>query len=310
MILRTGAFALLLLASADGSAPTVDVRPASANVSIGERFRVTLQAHGPNGLRYDFPKTVSNGNIEMIESRTASASSDTAVYEAQLFALGKDAQIPPIEVGYTDADGTPHVVATEPVPLNLVSTLDPNEKNPAPADFAPPVPVLVSRAFWLVNGALGVLLLVGLFLLVRRLRFPKRVSDPAVTPPVSPEEEALDRLGALARDLQRIDARPAYIDLVQILKQYLERRLEAPILEMTSTETLGFVRAHEWTSPQAVGVRDLIATADLVKFGGLSDASQIERHLQFVRDVVSHIDGRRRAHEAEIAREEHARKSA
>lgn len=287
----------LLLGPTDDPAPTVEVRPASANVSIGERFRVTLEAHGPRGISYDFPKNISNGNIEMIQAPALSATGDSAVYETQLFALGKDAQIPAIEVPFASADGTRGAVTTEPLALNPVSTLDPNDKNPAPADYAPPQPVLVSRAFWIVNSIAGILLLAALIALVRRLRSPKGLSDAIVTPPVSPEEEALTRLAALAQTAQSLDPKAFYIQLVQTLKQYLERRLEAPVLEMTSTEALGLVRAHAWTSEHAAHIRDLISAADLVKFSGVSDASHTDRHLQLVREVVARVDRERRARE-------------
>lgn len=301
--------AALLLGPADGAAPTIDVRPSSANISIGEKFRVTLEAHGSRGLAYEFPRTISDGKIEMIQAPALSTSPDSAVYETQLFALGSDARIPPIEVAYAAPDGSRGVVETAAVPLNPVSTLDPNEKDPAPADYAPPQPVLVSRIFWIVNGIAALLLLVGVVALVRRLRFPRKVSEAVVTPPIVPEEEALTRLAALGANHQRTDAKAFYIELVQILKQYLERRLEAPVLEMTSTEALGFVRAHDWTATHATSIRDLINAADLVKFGGVSDASHAERHIQLVRDVVARVDQQRRAREEELARLERERKA-
>lgn len=298
-----------LLGQADGPAPTVEVRPASANVSIGERFRVTLEAHGPRGVSYEFPKNISNGNIEMTQAPALSATGESAVYETQLFALGKDAQIPAIDVPFVASDGTSGVVTTEPLALNPVSALDPTDKNPAPADYVPPQPVLVSRAFWIVNSIAVVLLLAALIALVRRLRAPKKLKDAIVTPPVSPEEEALTRLATLAQTAQSLDPKTFYIQLVQTLKQYLERRLEAPVLEMTSTEALGLVRANAWTSHHATQIRDLIGAADLVKFGGVSDASHADRHLQLVRDVVASVDRERRAREEQEALLERGRTS-
>ncbi len=294
--------AALLLGPADGALPTVDVRPSSTNVSIGEKFRVTLEVHGPRGLKYDFPRNISDGNIEMIQAPVQSASPDSAVYETQLFALGSDARIPPIQVSYTSADGSGGVVETAPITLNPVSALDPSEKEPVPADYAPPQPVLVARLFWVINGLAGLVLLAGLVALVRKLRLPRKVSDALITPPVSAEEEALSRLASLAGSAQLASPKPFYIELVQILKQYLERRLEAPVLEMTSTEALGVVRAHEWTTAHAAPIRDLINAADLAKFGGVSDASSAERHLQLVREVVANVDQQRRARDEELAR--------
>ncbi len=304
-----GVLLYLAIAQASAPAPTIEVRPRTTNVSIGEKFEVTVELKGPRGATYDFPKEISDGSVELIQSQPPTADG-VGVYNAQVFAMGKDGRIPEIEIQYTSPDGSKGSVKSAPVLLNVVSTLDPNEQNPAPADFAPPVPVLVSRAFWIVAGLATLLVLAGLFLLARRLRFPRKLEDPKVTPATTPEEEAMSALDRLVAGRARQDPKTFYIQIVQILKQYLERRLEAPVLEMTSTETLGFVKNHAWTAPHAVALRDLVASADLVKFGGSSDASNAERQIQFVRDIIGRIDRLRRADLELRSREPDRRKTA
>ena len=299
----------LALAQAGLFTPTIEVRPSTANVSIGEKFEVTVALTGPRGATYDFPREISDGSVELIQSQPPTADG-VAVYNAQVFAMGKDGRIPEIEIQYTSEDGSKGSVRSAPVALNVVSTLDPNEQNPAPADFAPPVPVLVSRAFWIAGAIATILVLAGLVLLARHLRFPRKLEDPKVTPAITPEEEAMAHLDRLVAGRARLDPKTFYIQLVQILKQYLERRLEAPVLEMTSTETLGFVKNHAWTAPHAVALRDLVASADLVKFGGSSDATNADRHIQFVRDMVGRIDRLRRADLELRSREPDRRKTA
>lgn len=289
--------------------PTIEVRPSTANVSIGERFQVTVELRGPSGTRYDFPKEISDGSVELVQAQPPTADG-VAIYNAQVFALGELGRIPEIEIQYTTSDGVKGSAKSASMPLNVVSTLDPKDQNPAPADFAPPVPVLVSRAFWIAAAVLTVLLILGLVWLARRLRFPKKLADPVVTPAITPEEEAMSSLEKLAALSASSNPKRFYIQLVQILKQYLERRLEAPVLEMTSTETLGFVKNHAWTSPHAVAVRDLVTTADMVKFGGSSDTSNAEKQIQLVRDLVGRIDRLRRADLERQSREQDRRKSA
>lgn len=297
------------LVVAQGLEPTIEVRPGTANVSIGERFEVTVEIKGLQGAVYDFPKEISDGSVELIQAQPPT-SAGSAVYRAQVFAMGKDGRIPEIEIQYTSADGSKGSVKSAPVPLNVVSTLDPSEQNPAPADFAPPMPVLVSRSFWIVGGLAAVLVLALLVLAARRLRFPRKLDDPKVTPAITPEEEAMSGLEKLAAGEATRDPKAFYIQLVQILKQYLERRLEAPVLEMTSTETLGFVKSHAWTAPYSVALRDLVTSADLVKFGGSSDASNAERQIQQVRDIVGRVDRLRRADIELRSREQDRRKTA
>ena len=298
-----------LLAQSIGPVPTMEVRPKAANIAVGEKFEVEVQLRGPAGTTYEFPKEISDGAVELIHSRNNSTA-ERGSYEAQVFAIGEAARIPEIVIQYRSPDGSSGSVKSAPVPLNVVSTLDPSEQNPAPADFAPPVAVEVSRIFWVVNGALGALLLFGLFLLIRQLRFPKKPQDPTVTPAMSPEEHALNQLARLSPADAVRDPRGFYILLVQILKQFLEHRLEAPVLEMTSTETLALVKGHAWTAPHAVAIRELVNSADLAKFGGVSDASNAERQIQLVRDLVARIDRLRRADLELRSRETDRRKTA
>lgn len=301
---------LALAQAVPAPVPTIDVRTSTTNVSIGERFQVTVELQGPNGATYDFPKEIIDPSVELIQSTAAKPLARIAIYDTQVFAIDAQAKIPEITIPYALPDGTRGEVKSAPIALNVISTLDPKEPNPAPADFAPPVPVLVSRAFW-VTAALAAALLIALMVfLFRRLRFPKKPNDPSVTPAITPEEEALARLDELTTTHAYRDPRTFYIRLVQVLKQYLERRLEAPVLEMTTTETVAFVKVHSWTAPHAVALRDLITSADLVKFGGSSDATNAERQIQLVRDLVGRVDRLRRTALELEAREVERRKIA
>jgi hypothetical protein len=310
--MKSGFGISLFLALAQAAAPpaVIEVRPSTANVSIGERFQVVVEARGATGVTFEFPKQINDGAVELIQSNPSTSLANSVTYDAQIFAIGAAARIPEIEVPYKTADGSSGTIRSKAFPLNVVSTLDPNDKNPAPADFAPPQPVLVSRAFWVVNGILGLVLVAGLVWLIRKIRFPKKAGDPVVTPAITPEEAALVGLERLAAARPTLDAKAFYIQLVPILKQYLERRLQAPVLEMTSTETLAFVKSHSWTSPHAVAVRDLVTSADLVKFGGSSDSSNGERQIQVVREIVARVDRLRRAEVDQQAREADGRKTA
>lgn len=300
----------LALAQAGVSGSVIEVRPSTANVSVGERFQVVVEARGPSGTAWEFPKQINDGSVELIQSNPSTALANSVTYDAQVFAIGAEGRIPEIEVGYKAADGSTGSIKSAPFPLNVVSTLDPNDANPAPADFAPPLPVLVSRAFWVASGIASLLLIAFLVWLIRRIRFPRKPVELTVTPAISPEEEALGALDRLATARIGIEPKIFYIQLVQILKQYLERRLEAPVLEMTSTETLAFVKTHTWTTPHAVALRDLVTSADLVKFGGSSDASNADRQIQLVREIVGRIDRLRRADMEIQARQQDRRKTA
>ena len=76
---------------------------------------------------------------------------------------------------------------------------------------------------------------------------------------------------------------------------------------LTGVYALGI---EPWTAPHAVAIRDLISAADLVKFGGSTDASNGDRQLQLVRDIVARVDRLRRTEIELQTREQGRRKSA
>src|SRR5207244_543054 len=119
----------------------------------------------------------------------------------------------------------------------------------------------------------------------RRKRMPAiPVAAPAAqTPPDVEALAALDRL-AMSGLLTREDLRPLYIALTDVAKRYLERRLGAPVMEMTTTETLAFLRLHAHGNAFVDLVRDVASAADPIKFArGQGAREMAEGHLGAVR---------------------------
>jgi hypothetical protein len=134
-----------------------------------------------------------------------------------------------------------------------------------------------------------------LWLVKRRRRVTQPVAPPA--PTFSPDVEALRALDALAAEglPGRGELRPFYIRLTTIAKRYLERRLVAPVLEMTSAETLAFLRGHAHGGELLPVVRDVAEAADRIKFAkGEGLGAEAERHLAAVRALVRALEARLR----------------
>ena len=109
-------------------------------------------------------------------------------------------------------------------------------------------------------------------------------------PALPPDAEARRELDVLAASslLVQGEYRAFYIRLTVIAKRYLERRLGAPVLEMTTVETLAFLRGHPLGNELLTTVRDVAESADRIKFArGEGLAAEAERHLATVRDLVS-----------------------
>jgi hypothetical protein len=76
-----------------------------------------------------------------------------------------------------------------------------------------------------------------------------------------------------------------------VAKRYLERRLEAPVVEMTSSEMVAFLREHPHGRAIATSVRDLATAADHVKFArGDAAREEAQRHLAATQRVIDVIE--------------------
>lgn len=278
---------------------SVTATVSKSDVTVGETFTIELKATGPAGTEYTF---AGEASADQLELRTLPLPPDapapepgTHRYEAAVFALG-ELELPKVPVRYRLPDGTTGEAASEPIPIKVASLIPKQESDPKLADIRGPAGVGIGRAFW-VAIALLLLLVVALgFWLLRRRRAETAPAE-APVPALAPDLEALAALAALAREglAGRGELRPFYIRLSVIAKRYLERKLGAPILEMTSAETLAFLRAHPHGGELLPVVRELAEAADRIKFAkGQGLVPEAERHLASVQALVPALEARLR----------------
>jgi len=283
--------------SAAASPVSVVATPSKSEVSVGETFTIELKATGPAGTTFSF---AGEATAEQLELRTSQPAKDAAPpepgthrYEAQVFALG-ELQVPGIPVRYRLADGSEGEAASGPLALKVVSLLPKEEAEQKLADIRGPASVEIGRAFWVALAALVILLAALVYFLLRRRR-QKEAPAALRVPELAPDVEALAAIEALAREglPARGELRLFYIRLSTILKRYLERRLGAPVLEMTSSETLGFLRGHAHGSEHLPVVRDVAEAADRIKFAkGQGLLAEADRHLASVRALVPALEAK------------------
>ncbi len=289
----------LLSVQAFASDVSVTARASKTEVQVGERFLVEVQVTGPAGTTFTFPKEIAEGEVELRETVAPEGASPAPPgvhrYEAAAFAVS-DVSVPRIAVEYRLPDGSTGTASTEPIALTIASVLPKDPKEQKLRDIRGPVDVSVGTAFWILCGTLLTLAAALAFWLWRRRRRKAFASVPAV-PPIPPDAEALQALEALsgAGHLERGEYRGFYIALLDVAKRYLERRLGAPVLEMTSAEMAAFLRDHPAASPLSGRLREMAGAADAVKFArgpGLSEEAL--QHLAAARDIVRGLEARLR----------------
>jgi hypothetical protein len=285
-------------------------RAAKPEVTVGEAFFVEVEAEGPPGATFTFPPQVEGEKAELVPPAIVASPAEAGTpaapatpppanrhrYEARVFALG-EATLPDVTVRYRLADGTQGEAVAPGVGVKVASLLPKGEEQAPIADIKPPVEVGVAPVFWAALVALLAALL-GLFVLAwRRWRRPRPSGASLPVPEVPPDVEARQAIEALVRadHFGRGDGRGYYIALSAIAKRYLERRLAAPVLEMTTAEMLAFLRESQ-AGEGLVGVmRDLALLADQVKFAkGEAQREEGERHRESVLRLVAGLEERLR----------------
>jgi hypothetical protein len=286
--------AALVLASAAFADVTATATAAKTDVAAGEPFALTLTAQGPPGTEFVFPGDVQDEKIEIHPQPAARPKPGEETYQAAVFTL-TDAEVPALDVSYRLPDGTRGKVQTEAIPLKVHSLLARDPKEQQLADIRPPVALPAGRAFFIALGVLLALLL-GLAYWLWRRRRPVAPSAP-VRPSVPPDVAAMTALDGLAASglLAREEYRPFYIQLTEIAKRYLEARLAAPVLEMTTAEMVAFLRS-EWKGSELGDLmRDVSGAADQIKFArGQGGRAIAEGHLDAVRRMIAAVEARRR----------------
>jgi hypothetical protein len=268
---------------------TAVAKPAKTDVAVGEPFTLTVTAQGPPGTELVFPGAFQDETFEMRPVPAARPKPGEETYQAAVFTL-KDAAVPSLEVSYRLPDGTRGKVQTAAVPLHVRSLLSHDPKEQQLADIRPPVALSVGRAFVVALGLLAALLLFAGYWLWRRGR-PVATPAPAA-PTVPPDVAALTALDRLAA---REEYRTFYIQLTEIAKRYLEARLNAPVLEMTTAEMMALLRQDIQGAELADLMRDVSGAADQIKFArGQGGHALAEGHLGAVRRMISAVEARRR----------------
>lgn len=262
---------------------TLEAQAADGKIKLGQSLRVTVAVTADPGVQIKLPPADSF-SFDPWEVRDAVLTEQPArggqkqwLYTFRLAAWDIGQQtVPPIKLSYQWA-GQSQEAASKPIEI-AVATPEPKPEGEI-RDFHgnDPFPI----PWWVYAIAvLSALVTLALFWIgFKALRSALRRKSPEV--PLGPVEwtlRELDRLGDLK------DA-PAYERFTNVLRTFLSRRYELPVLERTTSEVLQELRQRSFPVEQVQVVQSVLEEGDLVKFARQvpGDASQ---RLESVRQMV------------------------
>lgn len=241
---------------------TIDV----SEVEVGDDVTLTLTVtHPPEGHFVPPPETLF-APFSVIEHWLLEVSpvETRLLYRVAAYQLPGDLELGALELSYRGEDGEIGVLATDPIPIRVVTSLTPDITDIH--DIKRQVVLTVPRNWSLLWWLLAALLLAAIaYIIYRRFRKePDSEAAPVWTAPLPrPDVEAEAALARLAErkliENHRIEL--FFTELTDIMKRYAGRRFDVPYLERTTDEILSDLRDQPVT-----GLRDILEAADLVKF--------------------------------------------
>lgn len=331
-IIVVGLCTLSLASVRSVRAQTYDAYATADSVTVGDRFEIVVSVeHDGNGLVI-FPHSFIPDSLRQSEGFSLgdfvflNESSqgrrrisrgwvlDSLAYEVTTFALDT-AYISLLPVGLISGTDT-LVAATPPVVVPVQSLVPADAENIRDitdlAEF-PASPwiwwivislVLAAAAYWYW------------------LRFRKKTEEPDPDAAAEPEDLPWDEAQQRLKQLEDIDLtdpeliKPFYIELSEILRNYLERRTRVPALETSTSELLSRLRSaveNGQVPPAMISeIEAVLSQADLVKFARVKPVSTVGTEAilhtrtaidETEKEMIS-FDGRLRTEEAQNEKDE------
>jgi hypothetical protein len=292
------------------------------SVTVGDRFGlVVLAGHDddrtslfPHDMIPDSIATGSAfglGDFEILGVRSEGSRPwpdggviDSVVYETTTFALDT-ALVANIPVRLVAAGDT-LLAASNGIMLPVTSLV------PADAQDIRDIKPLAEfpRVWWpWIVGVLVLAAVAAALWYYRRKTMAGAAEGGFVEPPIPPYEEAMQRL----HDLERLDVeleanvKPYYIELSDLLRTYLGRRIHVKALEATTGELISSLerKSSDEGIPDSVvdETREILDQADLVKFADLNPVWETNRHVKtLTRSAIERAERALREQEQEKLR--------
>jgi hypothetical protein len=269
-----------------------------ARIRIGDLITYTVTVTHDKDIRVEMPGLGANlGGFEIRDYQVHDPKKEKGQiisrvdYIISTFFTG-EFEIPPLTVFYyTPEDSTAKVLRTEKIKI-VVESVKASEAGDI-RDIKPPVEIprnwwLTIRWFALGAGVIGLAVLA--YWIYRRKKQGKGLLPVKEAPPRPPHEVALERLDQLMESdlLANREIKQYYIEVSEIIRQYIEGRYFIIAMEMTTTEVLEGLTGAELPDEDFQYFSDFLNRCDLVKFAKvIPSENQNHEILEMAREIVN-----------------------
>lgn len=267
-------FALIFGAGHARAELRVKASVSAETVAVGQPFSLTVDVDHEVGTQVVWPVPLVLGpEVEERGRNTVSVGAVGALRSTAVFSLvafdTAVTELPPIDLELRTSNGIAERLLVPAQALVVSGLVD--RESPALRPLATPKRVSVRN--WSVLamlGGTGVLLL--FILLGARLwgRAGRPTRPPRATHHRAPDEEALAALGAIEAS-GRLDGdalKPVFLDMSEILREFLGRQFGFSALDQTSSEIRSSLAEVPADSEWGTEVSDWLSECDLVKYAG------------------------------------------
>lgn len=280
---------------------SVEVLPKWVLIGMPAEMQIVVKTSPGNQIEFPLFETQLTQDIEVLDpaSIDTSASEGMEVFTRKVQITGWDSgmfMIPPLTFIQTSIDGKKDSLFSRPAFLEVTTVaLDSSDEY---RDIKSPeeVPYIFAEFKELVFLGLGIAVLLGVlfFFLIRWLNRKKQEPDPKPKQPIIPAHViALKELEQLRSEglWQKGNYKGYHSRLTEIVRGYIERRMQINALEMTTAEVIASMRRAGLDRKAPVDeLEQILRLADLVKFAKekpLADENEraFALALQFVEET-------------------------
>ena len=243
-----------------------------ASLTIGERveYRVTI-THDPSIQVLSKVVPAPSDAFEVKEAHDFYEKHGKEIAEGRRFVLTLydlgEFILEPVTVQYRTAGGEERSTETNRLYLS-VQSVDTSGKPKADIRDVKTVMKLRGGWGWIFTLLAVLVLVVGGGIAWWRWRNRSLEGEQPEGPPISPEDEALIRLNRLFDSdlIRRGKLKEYFLELSEILRQYLERRFEILAVESTTSEIIRSLTSREISPSLLNKIQQVMESADFVKF--------------------------------------------